>query len=42
MVNIFKRVGTLIGEPVDSRGAPSSEVLDKCKALGKALAEAAS
>jgi len=41
MLNIFKRVGTLISEPVGSRGRPSPEVLEKCKTLGKTLAEAA-
>ena len=41
MLNIFQRVGTLIGEPVGSRGRPNQEVLEKCKALGKTLAEAA-
>jgi flavorubredoxin len=39
MVNIFKRVGTQVGEPVGSRGRPGPEVLEECKALGKALAE---
>lgn len=39
MVNIFKRVGTQVGEPVSSRGKPGPEVLEKCKALGKTLAE---
>ena len=39
MVNIFKRVGTQVGEPVASRGRPGPEVLEECKALGKALAE---
>lgn len=42
MLAIFKRVGTLIGQPVESRGKPDSQVLDKCKALGKELAEAIS
>lgn len=42
MMRIFKRVGTLVGEPVGSRGAPSPEVVEECKALGKALTEAAS
>lgn len=40
MPDIFKRVGTLIGKPVDSRGKPDSQVLNKCKALGKELAKA--
>ena len=41
MKGIFKRVGTMVGEPVGSRGYPSPEVLEKCRALGKALAGAA-
>ena len=40
MVNIFKRIGTMIGEPVASRGKPSPEVVEQCKALGKMLAKA--
>jgi flavorubredoxin len=39
MLYIFKRVGTLIGKPVGSYGKPDSEVLEKCRALGKKLAE---
>ena len=42
MQNIFKRVGTLVGEPVGSRGKPDSQVLEQCMALGKELAEAVS
>lgn len=42
MLNIFKRVGTLVGEPVGSRGMPDPQVLEQCKALGKELAEAIS
>lgn len=42
MVNIFKRVGTQVGKPVGSQGKPTSQALEECKALGKALAEAAS
>lgn len=41
MLNIFKRVGTLVGEPVGSYGKPSRDVLGKCKALGKEVAAAA-
>ena len=37
---IFRRVGTLVGEPVESRGCPGPQALEQCKALGKALAEA--
>ena len=42
MPQIFRRVGTLIGEPVGSRGRPDQQVLERCKALGKELAEAIS
>ena len=40
MLRIFRRVGTLIGEPVESRGRPDQQALEKCKALGRELAEA--
>ena len=39
MPRIFRRVGTLIGEPVGSKGWPDTQVLNKCKALGKELAK---
>ena len=39
---IFRRVGILINEPVGSRGRPDQQVLERCKALGKELAEAVS
>ena len=42
MKGIFKRVGNMVGSPVGSRGYPSPETLAKCRALGKALAQAAS
>ena len=42
MKGIFKRVGTQVGEAVGSRGYPKPAVLEQCRALGKALAEAAS
>ncbi len=37
-LSIFKRVGTLVGEPVESYGRPSLEVLERCRALGGELA----
>jgi flavorubredoxin len=40
MLRIFRRVGTLIGEPVGSRGRPDQQVLERCKALGKELSKA--
>ena len=42
MTDLFRRVGTLLGEPVESRRYPSPRVLGECRALGKALAEAVS
>jgi flavorubredoxin len=42
MLNIFKRIGSMVAEPVASRGKPGSEVLEECKALGKELAKAVS
>ena len=39
-LSIFRRVGTLVGNPIESYGKPTSEVLEKCKALGKQLASA--
>ena len=40
MLGIFKRVGNQVGDPVSSQGRPNQQVLDKCKELGKMLAEA--
>jgi flavorubredoxin len=40
MLGIFKRVGTQVADPVGSQGKPNQQVLDKCKILGKMLAEA--
>ena len=42
MQRIFRRVGTLVGEPVGSRGKPDAQTVDNCKALGKKLAEGVS
>jgi flavorubredoxin len=39
-LSIFARVGTLVGNPIESYGKPTSEVLEKCKALGTKLASA--
>ncbi len=41
LLRIFRRVGTQIGEPVESRGSPDASVLEKCRALGRELAQAA-
>lgn len=35
---LFNRLGDVIGETVESSGAPSASVLDACRALGKSLA----
>ncbi len=37
-LGIFKRVGTLVGEPVGSHGRPDPQVLERCRALGEELA----
>lgn len=42
MERIFRRIGTLIGEPLGSRGRPDEQVLERCKALGKELAKVVS
>jgi multimeric flavodoxin WrbA len=39
-LSIFKRVGTLVGKPVESNGRPSQEVLRRCRSLGGELAAA--
>ena len=35
----FMRDDMQVGDPVASRGSPSPQVLEECKALGKTLAE---
>lgn len=35
---LFKRLGDIVGETVESSGAPDVRVLDACRALGKTLA----
>ena len=40
MPNLFKRIGTQVGELVASQRAPSPQVLERCKALGQVLAKA--
>jgi len=42
MVSLFQRVGRMVGSPVGSRGWPTDEVLKQCRALGRALVDAAS
>ena len=37
---LFKRLGDVIGETVESSGAPSEKVLAQCKELGKKLVSA--
>jgi len=39
MKRIFRGVGTMVGEPVASRGYLSPKVLDECRALGKVSIE---
>jgi len=35
---LFKRLGDVVGDTVESSRAPSARVLDKCRSLGKTLA----
>ena len=42
MPNLFKRIGTQVGELVASLRQPGPEVLEQCRALGKALGESVS
>lgn len=37
MVNLFRHVGTQIGEPLGCPGAPTGAVLERCRALGAEL-----
>jgi len=39
-VRIFSRIGTQVGDLIESRGAPTPEILDACRVLGQQLAEA--
>lgn len=38
MVKLFSRIGTQVGEPLGSYGAPSDDTINKCRELGKQLA----
>ncbi len=40
-VKLLKRIGPVVDEPVASSGAPSEAVLERCRELGRKLAEAA-
>ena len=41
MINLFRYVGTLVGEPLGCSGEPTEENLAKCRELGAALAKKA-
>jgi len=41
MQQLFKLVGTQVGEPVESKGKPNANVLNMCIELGKKIVEAA-
>jgi flavorubredoxin len=41
MLNLFKYVGTLVGEPLGCSGEPTAEILTRCHELGVALAKKA-
>ena len=38
MMDLFKGMGTLVGEPLGSNGKPSTNVIERCKKLGNDLA----
>lgn len=40
MGNLFRRIGTQVGDIVASQGRPNEEILQACRALGRQLAEA--
>lgn len=40
MVKLFSRIGTQVGEPLGSYGAPSEDIIKRCRELGKQLASA--
>jgi flavorubredoxin len=39
-LNVFSRIGTLVGEPVGSKGSPTPNTLEQCKQLGAKLGKA--
>jgi NAD(P)H dehydrogenase (quinone) len=41
MEELFSRMGTQVGETIESCGAPGARVLEECKDLGRKLAEQA-
>jgi len=41
MVKLFSRIGTQVGEPVGSYGAPNEDAINRCRELGMKLASAA-
>jgi flavorubredoxin len=41
MLSLFKRLGPIVGEPVESYGKPDGKVLDRCRKLGRDLAAVA-
>jgi flavorubredoxin len=40
MTGLFKRVGVQVGDTLAHRGAPDEAALERCRALGRALAAA--
>ncbi len=41
LVKLFQGIGTLVGNAVESKGAPDRDALDACEKLGRDLAAAA-
>ncbi len=41
LLKLFQGIGTMVGEPVESKSMPDQAVLDACRDLGRDLAKAA-
>lgn len=40
LMELFKSIGTLVGDPVGCQGKPTPEILEECRKLGEKLAAA--
>jgi len=40
MMDLFKSIGTLVGDPVGCQGKPTPDILEECRKLGEKLAAA--
>jgi len=41
MIQLFKRIGTQVGEPVGSYGKPNQQTIEECRKLGRHLGRTA-